>query len=204
MKIIIIRHGKTLANLLNENGTIFYTGALDSEITNLSEEGIESAKKLQYNFEIQKIQKIYCSGLNRAIRTAHLLNLPCPIIVDERLNERSLGVFEGKMQTDMLNSSYQKYLTDDNYNKFRTDFKQKAPEGENYEDVYNRCRQFLNDLPVDQDITIGIVSHLNTIRCLLLILLNINPKEKIFDIKVEHATPYILEGKELGKFKMLK
>lgn len=204
MKIIIIRHGKTLANLLNENGTVFYTGSLENELTNLTEEGVNSAKELANHPEIKKIQKLYCSNLNRAIQTAQNLNLSCPLIIDSRLKERSLGIFEGKTKEEVLNSSYQKYITDKNYNNFRTDFKQKAPEGENYEDVYLRCKQFLMTMPIYEDVTIGIVSHLNTIRSLFFILLNINPKEKIFDLKIDHTTPYILKGKELGKFQILE
>lgn len=204
MKIVIIRHGETYANVLNHEQTTLYTGSLNNDLTNLTLKGRQMAEALRTNQDVLSIQKMYSSKLNRAIETALLAKPNISLHMDKRLNERSLGIFEGKQKIEILSSKdYQKYIFDDQFNKFRTDFIQKAPEGENYEETYQRCRDFLNSLDFNEDITIGIVSHLNTIRCLFLNLLDIYPREKIFDLKIDHTTPYVFEGKNLNQFKLI-
>ena len=39
MKIVIIRHGETRANVINNKGTALYTGTLNNELTILTEQG---------------------------------------------------------------------------------------------------------------------------------------------------------------------
>ena len=83
MKIVIIRHGQTMANILNDNGTALYTGTLNNEI-------------------VKEIEKVYCSNLNRAIQTAKLAKPGYPLNVCEELKERCLGIFEGKEKKDLI------------------------------------------------------------------------------------------------------
>ena len=46
MKIVIVRHGQTMVNILNEEqGVILFGGSLNNEYTNLTNKGIEQAKK---------------------------------------------------------------------------------------------------------------------------------------------------------------
>lgn len=49
MKLILIRHGQTQGNILNEQGINLFTGALNNKYTDLTEKGIEAAKKLKDN-----------------------------------------------------------------------------------------------------------------------------------------------------------
>lgn len=39
MRIVIIRHGQTMANVINDEGTALYTGTLNNELTSLTEQG---------------------------------------------------------------------------------------------------------------------------------------------------------------------
>lgn len=39
MRIVIIRHGQTMANVINNKGTDLYIGTLNNELTNLTEQG---------------------------------------------------------------------------------------------------------------------------------------------------------------------
>ena len=41
MKLILIRHGQTQGNILNEQGINLFTGALNNKYTDLTEKGIE-------------------------------------------------------------------------------------------------------------------------------------------------------------------
>lgn len=204
MKVIVIRHGQTMANIINDEGKALYTGTLNNELTDLTEIGKKQARMLSEDSNIRSIEEIYSSNLNRAIQTAELAKPGYEIHIIEALRERSLGIFEGKGKDELINSvEYKKYIVDNDYNKFRTDFFQKAPEGENYSDVSRRCNEFLNSLDFNKDITIGIFSHYHAIRCLFLNMFNINPKERIFNLKIEHCIPYVVEGTDIRNLKLI-
>ncbi|MGB3006406.1 MAG: histidine phosphatase family protein [Chitinophagaceae bacterium] len=91
ISLIIARHGETIENISG-----ICQGQTDGT---LSEKGLkendELGKKLmQYDF-----QTIYSSPLGRALETAkaiQLNNQKSSIIIDERLMERHLGIFQGK------------------------------------------------------------------------------------------------------------
>lgn len=201
MKLILIRHGQTQGNILNEQGINLFTGALNNKYTDLTEKGIEAAKKLKDNPIIKEISKVYCSDLKRAVDTAKLAKPGYELNIDKRLRERSLGDFEGKYPED-LQDKYKEYFTDEAYKKFRRDFIQKAPNGENYTDVIERTKDFLDSLNMDEDITIGIFSHMHCIRCIFYNLLKFEPKEKIFNLKINNCEPYVIERMEDGTFKL--
>ena len=203
MKIVIVRHGQTRGNILNEQGISLFTGTLNNQDTDLTEKGIEDAKKLANNEIIKSIQKVYCSDLNRAIDTAKLAKPGYELNIDKRLRERSLGDFEGNYPEDLIkNEEYKKYFTDNEYKKFRTDFIQKAPNGENYTDIIKRTKIFLDSLNMEEDITIGIFSHMHCIRCLMYNLLKFTQKERIFNLKIKNCEPYVIERIEDGTFKL--
>ena len=71
---------------------------------------------------------------------------------------------------------------------------QKAPEGESYEDVYQRVEHFMNHV-VNEDTQkddIVIVAHQVVIRCLMVYFNNVSREEAV-DLKVENCKPYIIE-----------
>lgn len=203
MKIVLIRHGQTNANILNWQGISLFTGALNNKDTDLTEKGIEEARKLANNAIIKSIERVYCSDLDRAIATAKLAKPGYGLNIDKRLRERSLGDFEGKYPEDLENDErFSKYFTDENYKKFRIDFVQKAPNGENYTDVMERAKSFLDSLDMDENITIGIFSHMHCIRLIIYNLLKFEPKEKIFNLKINNCEPYVIERMDDGTFEL--
>ena len=203
MKIVLVRHGETRGNILNRQGINLFTGALNNKDTDLTEKGIESAKNLKTNSDIISIQEVYCSDLKRAIDTAKLAKPGFTLNIDKRLRERSLGEFEGKYPEDLQNDEkYKKYFTDENYKKFRRDFIQKAPKGESYSDLIQRTKEFLDSLNMEEDITIGIFSHMHCIRSIFYNLLKFTPKEKIFNLKIENCMPYVIKRMQDGTFKL--
>ena len=158
------------------------------------------ARKLQTNDIIKKIQKVYSSDLDRAIQTAKLAKPKSKIIIDKNLRERSLGKFENNSER-IIRENYPEYFPNGNAS-FRQDFKQKAPGGENYTDVCYRCKNFLNSLDLYSNETIGIFSHMHFIRCLIYILMEIS-KEELLKIKIPNCEPIVLEGNEIGEFKLI-
>ncbi|MDT4146206.1 histidine phosphatase family protein, partial [Staphylococcus aureus] len=92
------------------------------------------------------------------------------------------------------NPKYEKYFNDLNFKDFRHSFSQKAPEGESYEDVYQRVEHFMNHV-VNEDTQkddIVIVAHQVVIRCLMVYFNNVSREEAV-DLKVENCKPYIIE-----------
>lgn len=204
MRIVIIRHGQTMANVINDEGTALYTGTLNNELTSLTEQGKNQARLLAEDDIVKSIEKVYSSDLIRAMQTARLAKSGYELNLSENLRERCLGIFEGKEMKDLLSSSeYNKYITDERFSNFRTDFVQKAPHGENYTDVGIRVQKFLDSLDFNDDITIGIFSHYHAIRCLFLNIFKIEPKEKVFKLQIQHCTPYVIEGNSINNLKLV-
>lgn len=204
MRIVIIRHGETMANVINNKGTNLYTGTLNNELTSLTEQGKNQARLLSENTIVKSIEKVYSSDLIRAIQTAKLAKPGYELNLSEDLRERCLGIFEGKEMKDLLSSNeFNKYITDEKFSRFRTDFVQKAPNGENYTDVSIRCKRFLNQLDFNKDMTIGIFSHYHTIRCLFLNMFKIEPKERVFKLQIQHCTPYVIDINGIDNFKLV-
>lgn len=207
MKIVLIRHGETMSNKMNEQQNItLYTGSLDNECTQLTKQGRKQAEALKDVPIIQAITQVYCSDLKRSIETARLAKPGYSLHIKKELRERSLGKFEGKTEKEIKeNSEYRKYLEDPKYKGFRTHFDKKAPEGENYTEVKERAQQFISSLSFqgkDQEI-IGIFAHLHIIRCLLLVLLKIEPQERIISFSIKNAEPYVLEGEDINHLKLI-
>ncbi len=137
--IYFVRHGETDFNLF-----CISQGQMN---TSLNRKGLQQAKDVAQKFKDIKIDKIFCSTLNRAVQTVEEINklYSLPIIFDERLIEMSKGKLQG-------NISNQK-----KYNKFY-----KNPHkfgGETTLDVYLRVKSFWDDLQEYKGQNILIVSH---------------------------------------------
>lgn len=87
MNIYVVRHGETD---MGKNKII----ATEGEPLNFT--GIEQAKKLGKELSKLNIDIVYCSPIDRAIHTLNLFNLnkDIPVIVDERLKERDMGIYK--------------------------------------------------------------------------------------------------------------
>lgn len=104
MRIVLVRHGEILANVINGEGTVLYTGALNNELTTLTELGKKQASDLAEKDIIKSIEKVYSSDLKRAIQTAELAKPGYKLNLSKDLRERSLGEFEGKEIKDLIDS----------------------------------------------------------------------------------------------------
>lgn len=92
MKILYVRHGKSLANASATIGT---------PSTLLAEEGKEQARKTGQDLKQQNVTSIVCSPYIRAQQTAEIIAAEIGIPVNEitiinELHERSMGDLEGK------------------------------------------------------------------------------------------------------------
>ena len=103
--IYIVRHGQTDWNVEGR-----YQGRKDIE---LNEVGINQAKQLKEKLSNIKFDIVFSSPLKRAYKTAQIIT-DHPIIVDDRLIERSNGDLEGKLKSETINAVD---FTDENDNR---------------------------------------------------------------------------------------
>lgn len=204
MKLVMVRHGETKSNYEMKKGLQFCVGCLNNEFSDLNEQGIRKAKELSQNEIIKSIHQIYVSNLRRAIDTVKYAKPNSNYTIIPALRERELGIFEGKTKDEIItNPEYIKYFEDENFNQFKDSFVQKAPEGENYNDVIKRSMAFLETLNYASHDIVGIFSHFCTIRCLFLGILNFKPKEDVFRLRIKNCEPYVFEGDSLKGLKLI-
>ncbi len=87
MKLYLVRHGEVLHNVLKQYNTA------DEDLT---EKGVEQAKKLREVLNGQKFDAVYSSPLIRALHTAEIIvGREEDIVCDERLARTRCGKFVG-------------------------------------------------------------------------------------------------------------
>jgi len=157
MKIYITRHGETKWNI---QGRI--QGHLDSELT---ERGLEGAKKLNKRLSDVNIDVIISSPLERAYRTARIIkgNRDIDIELNDKLKEINCGEFEGNKFEDIWREN-----PDAKINLRKNPFKYIYPKGESLELFYNRVSEGYNEIIEKyQDKDILIVAHGGTVKCII-------------------------------------
>ncbi len=182
MEIILVRHGESRTNALKGDEREF-TGQKDEELSPL---GIMQAKALRGNPIFDDAEAFYVSDLTRALRTAQEIT-DRELIIDKRLRERSLGIFEGRRVCDIM-KEYPQYFSDPLLKNFRDSFTAKAPSGESYSDVCERVRPFLEELYEKKYKKVVIVAHFAAIRCLIKEIENL-PEEEVLSLKIPNCSP---------------
>ncbi len=102
MRILIIRHGESEADILH-----VYEGRADFELT---ERGHKQAEAMsEYVKQNYEIDRIYCSPLKRTAQTAEYLRLKtnAPLFLEERLMEFNNGLIAG-LKPDIAAEKYPK------------------------------------------------------------------------------------------------
>lgn len=182
LKIILIRHGKSIAN-----DTHTFEGLFDN--TSLSKKGILQAKKLAKKLKDEDISAIYSSDLNRAIETANeiakIKNLN--IITDCRIREFNLGEFNGKENYLEKWRLFKKNKLDEGF--LEEDIR--PNNGENFFDFEKKINSFLGDI-IHHKGTILIVAHEGTNR-ILLNLIQGRTKKEFKDIKQKNTCTNTIE-----------
>jgi broad specificity phosphatase PhoE len=187
MKLIITRHGETTDNIND-----LVSGHLQGKLT---ENGIRQAKLLAKRLEKEKIDFIYCSDLQRTKDTVFeiLKSHKVPVIYDPLLREKTQGIYDGKS-----NQEYQSHR-----DKSRHIARWRPEKGENFYDVKNRAKKFVDKLFLNHKSsdTILVVSHSGWITILFSYLLDI-PRLKAFRLKFDNATVSEVELKDDQKHKI--
>lgn len=154
MKLILVRHGETIANSKK-----ILQGKEDGKLT---EKGIGQAKEIGKHLkDHHKIDMVFCSPLGRCIETLNNILEECPIdgefFMSKLIEERDFGEFTGiesrMIDWDDLNQN----------NKIN-----KEMGVESWDEVKKRVELFLEDLKLeDENKTILIVSHAGPMRVMI-------------------------------------
>ena len=130
MKLYLIRHGES-----ENNNSGCYTGWAD---VNLTEKGIEDAKRTRKYISDIEFDKIYSSDLARAKKTAEVAIPGCVYEETSLIREINLGKLQGNKIADcpqIFGEEFSKHVAEQNYNPYG---------GENITEFRNRIAAFLD------------------------------------------------------------
>jgi broad specificity phosphatase PhoE len=132
-KLILVRHGKTMLNSLDDEERL--RGWMDIP---LDAQGLREAQQTAERIAQHPIQQIYCSDLYRAKQTAEAVvrATHAPIVYTSELRPWNLGSLTGQRVTDILPVLLE----------LESDLERSAPEGESFLAFYTRYSQKLMQL----------------------------------------------------------
>jgi len=138
----------------------------------LTEIGREQARRTAKFFKKIKLDKIICGNKERTKETLQpiLKYHKCEIEFTSDVNERELGIFEGKSEKEWKEAVENSGLSEDEF---------KPESGENRVDSYNRAKRFYKRLQKEKVESLLIVSHAGFISDLITLLLNLPEQENI-------------------------
>ena len=152
MKIILVRHGKTQANIEWKYST---------DDTVLAKDGLYILDKTKKLLEDYDIDEVYTSALIRSQETAKHLGYT-DFIIDKRINEMNFGDFRGQ-SIDEVRLKQKLFFENERNNYFGI----KYPNGESRNEVIRRTSEFLDEISQKDDKTILCISHGIAIRSTL-------------------------------------
>jgi len=180
--VLLVRHGET-----TQTSSLRYWGKTDVE---LSAEGILQAEQLRDRLAGEKIDFIFSSQLQRAVRTASIIGErhPCDIVKVPELNEIDFGDIEGMIYQDVTRQ----------YPGIACMWQNRDPElqypnGESLFDMGERVNIFkkkLSEYP--EDATLLVVAHSGIIRTLICHLLEIDQSLR-WKFRIELASLSIIK-----------
>jgi probable phosphoglycerate mutase gpmB len=179
MKIYLIRHGESLANL----GLVSADFSMDNQNT-LSEKGKNQIQKIIPVFQDHNIVRIFSSPMERAIDSAKILqsgliNKP-KIIIDNRLKEIDYGIFTDDRDNPEMQNITKKQIAGDQEIRFGG--------GENIREILERFLGFLVDTyKENQNDEIIVFSHGRLLSIISKKIEDIYQK-KIKKSKIENAS----------------
>ncbi len=149
MQLFVVRHGETIRNIVG-----LVQGDTESM---LSEKGKEQARALKEKLRGQTFDIVLSSPLSRAYQTAEIIiENKIPIVIDERLNERDYGDFEGHTREEF-----------DYVNYWNFDYNLKENNGESVQHLCMRMDDFLKDMKEKyKDKKVLVVTHSGVARAI--------------------------------------
>ncbi len=162
MNIYITRHGETEWNK---------AGRMQGwKNSNLTEKGIENAKKLGMSLKDVNFDCVYCSPSGRAIDTAKCIigNKDTEIIIKESLKEMGFGLWEG-----MEHLKVEEVYPTQQFNLWNKPQLYEPIDGESFSELLCRAKKALNEIVNNNPCeNILVVSHAIFIKAIYAIIKN--------------------------------
>ena len=180
----LIRHGQTDWNVLGK-----WQGQ-SADAPELNEAGRAQSLAIRAQLPASNFSAIYSSDLLRARQTAELVAEPLglTVILESRLREINLGVWEGMLSSD-IEAQYPHELTERKQNPFHT----RAPQGESPSDMTERVTSVINEIERKHaDETVIIVSHGVSLAYIICLAQGF-PLDEIYQHIPENAKPYCVK-----------
>lgn len=165
MRLIFVRHGET-----GGNPSARLQGRTD---LSLSKIGRAQARAAGQALKVNALGRLVASDMKRARETADIIAgcqaTPVPVVLDSRLREVDLGLWEG-MTLDEVRRTSPGELEHWLGNPQAT-----PPDGEPFADAGGRVSRFVTELLSSRVDTVAIVAHLLVFQVLICALMGISP-----------------------------
>ncbi|MBC7856257.1 MAG: histidine phosphatase family protein [Pirellulaceae bacterium] len=200
--LVLVRHGESQLNVVNKEKRV-YCGQIDTHLTDFGRGQARDAGERLKDLGYLRLGRAVTSPLQRAHETLSLilrelgggiLELPH----SPELMERSHGEFEGLTDEEAF-AKYPHFRDNPIYADFMTTYDRCAPGGETLAVVSARAWPFIEGLmQEDAQGDLLVVSHYNTIRCIIGQALMLTP-DQIVKISIPNAVPIVLRQETPGE-----
>jgi 2,3-bisphosphoglycerate-dependent phosphoglycerate mutase len=187
--LYIVRHGQTA---FNASGTKTFTGWIDVDI---SEVGVKQATDISERLKDVHFDIAYTSRLLRARNTLEILLKPhtygVPVVVDDRIIERSYGDLSGKLHSDVKEQHPEMYKV------WHRSYDVPPPNGESVKMVEMRVYPFIHEVLRNSgdDKNILMSAHGNSIRCMRAYLERLTVEQEMsLEVPQDDYLVYRFEG----------
>ena len=193
--LVLVRHGESQLNVVNKEKRV-YCGQIDTQLTDFGRVQAKNAGERLKGLGYLQLGRAITSPLERAHETLYLILAEINGRIVElphspELMERSHGEFEGLTDEEAF-EKHPLYRDHPNYANFMTTYDRCAPGGETLAMVSARAWPVVDRLMrEDSGGDLLIVSHYNTIRCIIGRALDLTP-EQIVQISIPNAVPIVL------------
>ncbi|NLL81367.1 MAG: histidine phosphatase family protein [Tissierellia bacterium] len=191
MKIYLTRHGTTEWNIERR-----LQGWENSKLT---QEGVLRAVKLGERLKDIDFDVIYSSPLNRAVETAKYIrgDKDTLIVYHDGLKELRYGIWQGMLLDDIEKKYPEEYYI---YRNSPMDY---IPiEGESYDDLFRRVKNFLEEVKKIEAENILVISHGITIKAIIAYIKNLS-LEEFSSLPVYTGTALNIIEVDKGKMKLI-
>jgi broad specificity phosphatase PhoE len=193
--LVLVRHGESQLNVVNREKRV-YCGQIDTLLTDFGRsQASEAGKRLKELPQLQ-VGRAVASPLQRASETLALMlselddGISLLAHIPE-LQERSHGHFEGLTDEEAF-ALFPEYRDHPDYADFMSTYDRCAPGGETLAVVSARAWPVVDRLMNEEcEGDLLIVSHYNTIRCIIGQALQLAPQQ-VVKISIPNAVPIVL------------
>lgn len=166
--IYFVRHGQTEWNAVQR-----MQGRWNSDLNDVGRRQAEESGRLLGSLGVEAL---YSSTLDRARQTAEIISghVELPIAYDERIVEWDCGEWSGHLRTEIIERWPAEWAA------FRVDlFHYRGPGCENYPDMFERARPFVEEVLAVEASTIAVISHGMIGKVMISMLLGLDEDETL-------------------------